>query len=277
MTAERITGNDILDKAIVTAGFAYDLQQDIFFSRMDAWQRHRGYCRLYDEMAAPFGMIIDCEPVYFEYDGKKWLIELWKGQYDLTTGGEVGVYVTEAPDLNVPGIFNGIFYRCAGDEDLLSISFSLEKNDKTLLVRDDRHWWLTGFKLGEFSDPSELKMKVLIALKDEMMCEAFVEGLEKTGYSKSEIVVRGNTVGLEFAETRTRQPSTRTPETDRIIQMKNKLLCDKYLEITGPYDNFPDKMKAIQDKAAELLDKVINIGKPKQLFDMYEKIKDYLE
>ena len=37
-------------------------------------------------------MIIDCEPICFMYGGKNWMIELWKGQYGLETGGEIGVY-----------------------------------------------------------------------------------------------------------------------------------------------------------------------------------------
>ena len=74
-----VTGNDEVDKAIGAAGYSYDMKQDMFYSRMDAWQREMGYCRLYDEVAAPCGMIIDCEPINFEYDGKKWLIEFWKG------------------------------------------------------------------------------------------------------------------------------------------------------------------------------------------------------
>jgi len=45
---------------------------------------------LYDEAAAPLGMIVDCEPIHFEYKGKRWLIQFWKGQYDLPTGAEVG-------------------------------------------------------------------------------------------------------------------------------------------------------------------------------------------
>lgn len=53
-------GKDELSEAIEFSGFTYDPEQDIFFSNMDAWQREFGYCRLYDEAAAPFGMIVEC-------------------------------------------------------------------------------------------------------------------------------------------------------------------------------------------------------------------------
>lgn len=83
-----------LNEFIEPYGYAYDSHQDIFYTKIDAWQREMGYSRLYDEAAAPSSMIIDCEPIYFEYDNKRWLIEFWKGQYGMTTGFEIGVYHT---------------------------------------------------------------------------------------------------------------------------------------------------------------------------------------
>lgn len=40
------------------------------------FQRDLGYCKLYDDSAATMDMIIGCEPIYFTYGGKDWLIEL---------------------------------------------------------------------------------------------------------------------------------------------------------------------------------------------------------
>ena len=130
-----------LDKMIESAGYAYDPKQDVFYSRADAWQRKFGYNQFYDEAAAPLGMIIDCEPIRFEYDNRKWLIQMWKGQYGMTMGCEVGVYATRDSDN---------FYDCVNDEDQLYIAFILRKNRKIVFSREGIHWWLTGFKLGEF-------------------------------------------------------------------------------------------------------------------------------
>ncbi len=57
------------DKLLSDAGYAYDPIQDIFITKMDAWQRKYGYCALYDEAAVAAGMIIVSEPVRFEYEG----------------------------------------------------------------------------------------------------------------------------------------------------------------------------------------------------------------
>jgi hypothetical protein len=267
---------EIFEK-IDLAGYHYDPYQDIFYTKIDAWQREMGYFRLYDEAAAPLNMIIDCEPIYINYGGKRWLIEFWKGQYGMCTGCEIGVYSTEGPDLNIPGVFNGTFYYCVDDEDLLEMSYTLYKKDKVLFRYHDIHWWLTGFSLGEFSEPSDLVMNLKINLKDKTMKDAFVEGLINTGYKDNEdIIVRGNTVSVIFHKPKTRQPFTRKPETDRLIQRKNKFLCDTYLELTKDYDSFPEKIMVIQEISPEIFYNILNIGKTKELFSNFNKIKNYL-
>lgn len=268
---------NLLYKTIEKAGYSYDQCQDIFYSNLDAWQRERGYCRLYDEGAAPFGMIIDCEPIYFEYDGKRWLIEFWKGQYDLTTGGELGVYCTDKEDLDIHNVFKGTFYNCVSDEELLDMAFVLKKNGKVLFTREAKHWWITGFKLGEFSNPSELTMYIKITLKDKKMRDAFIKGLKEAGYSEDKLIIDENTVCVRFDKPYTTQPLTRAGGIDWLVQKKNKVLCDMYNEITEPYNNFPDKANAVYQQSPELFDAILNIGKNKEMFEKYKKIKNYLE
>ncbi|TGE32034.1 DUF4474 domain-containing protein [Desulfosporosinus sp. Sb-LF] len=262
------TGNEELDKAIEMAGYSYDLKQDIFYSTMNPWQRSIGYCRLYDEAAAPLGMIIDCEPIYFEYNKRKWMIGLWKGQYDLVTGGEIGIY-TGALDLKIPDIFSGTFYNCCGDADLLQMSFTLRKNGKTLFTREGKHWWLTGFKLGEFSEPSELAMDIKITFNDEIMRDSFVTGLRSAGYLNNEFTIDSNSVSFAFDIPHTQQPITRTTVSDRIIQKNNEQLCKMYQDITGQYATIPDKVKAIEEQAPEIYEKIMHLGRSKQSYEKY--------
>lgn len=263
--ASEETGYPELDKVIEITGYSYDPDQDIFYSDIDAWQRYVGYCRLYDETAAPLGMIVDCEPVYFDYQGKKWLIEFWKGQYDLVTGCEIGVF-TGAFDVNIPDLFKGTFYNSVEDAELLPMSFVLKKNGKPLFSREDKHWWLTGFRLGEFSEPAELSMDIQLTLSNEDMRDAFISGLKKTGYAETEFTVNDNKVSLTFDVPKSPQPVTRTPETDWIIQRKNELLCNKFREITRGKVDIRDQIKAIEEQAPEMLDKITKLGKTKRLF-----------
>ncbi|MDR3596464.1 DUF4474 domain-containing protein [Clostridium sp.] len=254
---ESVDGDNIIEKGIALAGYAYDAEQDIFYCSMNSWQRNMGYSHLYDESMALFGMIVDCEPIYFEYNNKMWLIELWKGQYDLNTGCEVGIYTADKPNLNVPEIYKYMFYNCASDEERLTMSFTLKKNGKNLFSRDEKHWWLAGFKLGEYSEPSELTMNLNITLKNSIMCHAFIEGLINAGYSEDEIIVNGNNVGLTFDEPRTPQPTTRTEKSDKMIQKKNELLCDSYNDIIEIYDKIDDKIDVIKNQAPDIYQEIM--------------------
>lgn len=262
------TGNEELDKTIAVAGYSYDPVQDIFFSTMDPWQRNVGYCRLYDEAAAPLGMIIDSEPIYFKYQGKKWMIGLWKGQYDLVTGGEIGVY-EGLLDIDILGVFSGTFYKAVSNVDRLQMSYSLKKNGKTLFTREGKHWWLTGFKFGEFSEPFELQMDTVITFENVPMRDAFVSGLRNAGYSDPSFKIDENSVSFIFDIPHTPQPLTRTEKTDWIIQRKNELLCEKYQEITEPYHAFPDKVKAIEEQAPEMYEQLLMMGKNKKHYEMF--------
>ena len=57
----------------------------------------------------------------------------------------------------------------------LTMSSTRYRNGEKLLCRGpERHWWLTGFKWGVLSEPSELKMDVAITCLDATMTSAFV-------------------------------------------------------------------------------------------------------
>ncbi len=269
-------GGSTIDELIGTAGYAYSPKNDIFFSTMYAWQRSMGYCRLYDEAAAPLGMIIDSEPIRFSYGGRRWLIEFWKGQYGMTTGGELGVYSSDWPDLNIPGVFDGTFYTCASNEDRLYMAFVLYKNGEKLITRKDKHWWLTAFKLGEYSEPSELSMDVYISFRSRGMRDAFLKALQRAGYTEEEYEVRNSTVAIFFDKPHTRQPYTRSAATDKLMLAQLKRNCDVYQTLTKGYTGMKDKVKAVKEGSPELYTEMFKIGKTASIFSVFDKIKDYL-
>ncbi|QHQ59852.1 DUF4474 domain-containing protein [Anaerocolumna sedimenticola] len=244
---------------------------------MYGWQSECGYCMLYDEGSAGFSMIIDCEPVYFKYGGKKWLIEFWKGQYGMTSGCEIGIYTTTGPILNIPGVFNGTFYNCASKEDHLPLAFSLKKNGKELFHRKELHWWLTGFRLGEFSWPHELTVDIQITLKDKEMLDAFVGGMLKTGYFMSDLNISGTTVSFVYATPHSEQPRTRTAYIEDYMQTNNIRNCTAYNMATSTYNNTVSKLKYVRYAAPKLYHRIINIGSTKEIFKSYEIIRKYLD
>ena len=265
-----------IDKVIEMAGFTYDPEQDMFYSNMDSWQRKFGYCRLYDEATVPFGMIVDCDPVHFDYEGKKWLIEFCKGQYDLCTGCEIGIYYSNKSTFDIPNISKGTFYNCVEDEDKLYMEFTLKKFDEVLFRRGEKHWWLTGFKLGEFSEPHELSMDIVLTFNKQEMLAEFLKGLKNANYSDNEFIIRGNTVYIDYKFPHTTQPLSRIKQAEWIIQRKNEALCEKYTELTAGCLNMPEKLKLLKEQAPDLYKKAMHPGKSLTIFDVYKKVQKYL-
>lgn len=215
----------MLNQLISNFGFNYDNRQGIFYSKIDAWQRNVGYFTLYD-YAAPLALMnIHCEPIRFDYAGKKWKIELWKGQYGVCTGAEIGVYTGRFP-LNIPTVDHHLTQLIDGDtqvaaeRDWLKMGIILKKvNGQEIFRRtsDDpntsevekKHWWVTGFKPGITSLPSELICEIQIIFKDVEMLDAFEIGLKKVGYKKDEYTRFDDLFGIKviFATPYTEQPN----------------------------------------------------------------------
>ena len=224
-----------LSKLVETAGFLYDPQQDIIYSRMNPIQRDFGYAYNYDKFSSLMDFDIDCEPIFFEYNNKIWRIELWKGQYGLETGCEIGIYNRDPHDHNpIHKIldtalgkkgdpYQQYYYPCASNEDMLKMSFTLHKKGQVLFSREaDKHWWLTGFKWGLYSEPTELTMDISITLKDATMTNSFVQALRNLNYVPT---VSANTVSFTFARPKSVQP----PSTDIArVKAANKALVDAY-------------------------------------------------
>lgn len=256
----------LLNKEIEISGFAYDYLRDIFYSLMDPWQRKFGYCRLYDESAPPLSMIIDCEPIYFEYDNRYWLIEFWKGQYGMTTGAEIGIYATAEKKISIPDVFTGTLYDSVKDEELLPMAFTLRKNGNVLFKRKDKHWWLTGFKLGEYSKPEELTMEIKLKFPTTGMRDAFLNGLKSTGYTEEYYHTFRNSVFIVYQKPFSEQPYTRTSFTEYWMQKNNKRNCNAYTTLTKTYQTTIDKLTYLSENYPKLYEKALHIGKDRRLF-----------
>lgn len=261
---------------LADTGYAFDPRQNIFYTHLDPWQRDLGYCSLYDEAAAPLGLVFDCEPVRFDYGGKRWLIELWKGQYGITSGAEIGIYTTTGPDLEIPGVFDGTFYDCADDSDHLSMTYTLLKDNKVLFNRAARHWWLTGFILGEYAEPSELTMEVSITFKDEPMRDAFLRELYEIGYTDKEVRYGSNTVLILFTKPHSKQPLTRSGFLSSFVMQRLKENVAFYKSVTGDMNNMCDIFMTLKENAPVLYNLILNLGRQKELFDMHDTLLKYL-
>lgn len=227
-----------LNRAAGAFGFRYDFCQDIFCSLRNSWQRSMGYGRYYDEHAIGMDMVFDCEPLYFTYNKRSYLLEVWKGQYGMTTGAEIGFYVAEGEEKEHP---EKLFYRSVSDEEMLPMRFVLKKQGRILMIRDEIHWWLTGFVLGEFSEREELKMDVTIGFLDSRMRNAFVRALLRAGYRREELAVNGRNVSFCFEKPRTLQPEHCKMHIRR-VQRRNRRRCRRFFRVTRRFRRTIDRI-----------------------------------
>jgi len=160
-------------KILVTAGFDYDPVQDVYFTQLDSWQRNFGFNSVYDTAAPMVGMLYSTAKIYFTYDNKDWMMEIWKGQYGITAGAEIGFY-------NKPNDRVMEHYDCVTDEEMLTMAFDFYNMDEHVFTRGpEKHWWLTGFKFLHVGVPQFIKLDMTIEFPNRKMANAFEKGLKE--------------------------------------------------------------------------------------------------
>ena len=180
-------------KGLLNIGFDYDLNQKLFYSAINGWQRNFGYTKTYDVLAPLTNILFQTRMIYFTYGGLDWMIQLWKGQYGITSGAEVGVYHKTTGS-------GKLVYDCASQDNFLMMNLEVFKNGQPFFTRPAQmHWWLTGFVLGDIVSPNDLNIKTTITFKDQKMTDAFINALATQSNTKDvNYVVNGINVSLDW-------------------------------------------------------------------------------
>ncbi len=193
--------------SVYLAGFEYEPTQNIFVTRTDALQRIGGYNDLYDRLSTLMYMVIDIEPIVNHFNGKRRMIELWKGQYYASTGSEIGYYHEVAG--------RDKLWECASDDELIQMEYTLKnKKGETIFKRSGKHWWLTGFRPGIYNNPVDLTMdNIKITFNSVEEAKAFFTVLQKlikdnkgndTDYN---LKINNNKVSFRWGKTLQPQPN----------------------------------------------------------------------
>lgn len=222
----------LLNELVYPFGYDFHCDCGFFSSTVNAPQRQAGYTWLYDYMAPRFQMVFDSLPVYFDYRGRTWLIEFWKGQYGINTGAEIGIY--HADTIIPESDYKTAWFSCAEEHEMLDCSFQLCKCENECICNSDRHWWLTAFLVGCFSRPSALTMESCISFPNREMLSAFVDGLKRAGCPEGCLSVRGLCVCFIFHRDSAKY-NLITRFWRRFSQWKNKFFCKLYLWVTRPF------------------------------------------
>lgn len=236
--------DSLLDTLGTPIGYQYDAHQDLFIARLDAPQKIFGYTTFYDLSAPYFNMIFDYETIYFDYDGKTWLIEMWKGQYGINTGCELGIYYADR--IVRPEEYSSTLFNSVEKKDMLNISLDLNQISCNHQTAHDvgrtraRHWWLTLFKMGMFTKPQDLLVNTSIHFKDCYMLYSFLNSFEKTlPYVTYD--VNGLTVHFTFYHSNRQYPFFKKMVRS-IALTACHLYCILFQFLTRPFENSGDKI-----------------------------------
>lgn len=235
----------LLDTLAEPLGYCYDASQDIFATRLDAPQKIFGYNTFYDFSAPYFNMVFDYETIYFDYNARTWLVEMWKGQYGINAGCELGIYYADT--VVPPEEYSSTHFTSVAEKDMLEISLDLNKvsNKQGCRYTDighlhDKHWWLTIFKMGVFVKPRALIIDASIRFKDRYMLYSFLNRFENT-LPHIPYIVNDLTVSFSFSQSG-RQYSFFKKCVRSIALTACKVYCKWFLYITRPFSNGGDKL-----------------------------------
>lgn len=225
---------ELLDRLIRPFGYCYDDCQDIFSTVLHPPQRAYGYTALYDEYAPQFGMIFDCQPIYFDYGERTWMVEFWKGQYGVCRGCEVGLYVADGL---VPSLLRkSTLFKSVEDRETMPMSIRLCCREEELARLKKRHWWLTAFEMGAFARPEDLTMEVGITFPDSKMQEAFVRGVKEQDNVRLQPGSRNDLqVQLLFDACTSCSQSFLYRLRKKVIQWQNHVLCRLFCRCVRPF------------------------------------------
>lgn len=183
---------DLLESRQVLS-YQYSYVDDYYYTNdKEAWQYNFGFGKIYDFVSPYILLEYDYIRVFFTYENKDWMLQMWKGQYGMIFyGGEIGIYNREHSE---EGVNEWTMYACPAEEDWLKMEMTLwheELNGEWVreFTREyDDYWWCTGFKNGHLrqEEPAdELRMTGRITLKDAEMTKLVSEGLAECGFGQS--------------------------------------------------------------------------------------------
>jgi hypothetical protein len=176
--------------------YQYSYVDDYYYTNdKKCWQDNFGYARIYD-LAAPYIVLeYDYLRVFFTYEDRDFMVQLWKGQYGYVFyGSEIGIYTKDVSDKE-PGMLT--FFQTAEEEYWPTMEMTLYHQNlagewEREFTRDyDKYWWCTGFKPGhlrQVEPADELRMIAKITFNDAKMAKQFALGLKACGLTRAKNV-----------------------------------------------------------------------------------------
>lgn len=171
------------EKGIFGTGFNYNAITKVFYAMNECWHRAFGFTPFYD-LLAKLAFDYTTTRIFFDYGGKEWMVQLWKGNYffNLFVGGEVGIYNRPANSTI------GFKYNCVSDDEMVPMSIKISDKNRVYFDREPYLcWWATGFVIADRVNPRSLTMETSIEFPDQEMFDAFAAAASKKRGVKCEV------------------------------------------------------------------------------------------
>jgi hypothetical protein len=164
-------------------GFNFNFKERYAFTTHSAFSRAFGYTKFYDDTLLKIGDWFNVGTVRlkFKYAEKDWMMQLWKGRYFTTTGGEVGLYVkNKARSIDLLDLYDSVT-----DEQTIPMSLRFWANDPIkgevpLVDRPQlKTWWMSSFAVSEnIYTPNKITLETYVTPVDAAMMQALVGALD---------------------------------------------------------------------------------------------------
>lgn len=191
VSSSNLIRNLLEDRQVLSYQYSY-IDDYYYTNDKEAWQYNFGFGKIYDFVSPYILLEYDYIRIFFTYEDKDWMLQMWKGQYGLIFyGGEIGIYNKEHSE---DGINEWTMFNCPAEEDWLNMEMTLwhEQLDGTWkreFSREyDKYWWCTGFKNGHVrqEEPAdELRLTGRITFKDAEMTKLVADGFAECGLVKA--------------------------------------------------------------------------------------------
>jgi len=171
---------------------------DYYYTVEDSLQLKFGFMDYYDEVGSLLGMDLDEYITTFNYGGKEYRIELWKGNYGFGNayGGEFGIYYRDAAEAIANPYVQGseqsrhTYYQCLPEGEQLRIvqriydtssgtAEEVIKNDTDDYANGGDHFWNLAIQTDRGKTKDTLMNVYKIDVPDAGMRQAMTEALSK--------------------------------------------------------------------------------------------------
>ncbi|MDR1465927.1 MAG: DUF4474 domain-containing protein [Oscillospiraceae bacterium] len=158
-----------------------------YYTEKDPWQRIFGFNSVFDMFSFLANAFYDTMRVKFEYGGKEWMVQFWKGSYGVCmfVGGEIGIY-SKSLDKRVD------HYDAAKDSECFPMSMTVYQKGERLFTRPlENYWWVNGFKPGYLKNflrtpRTDCSLESTLVLPNAAMADAFCAQLDAKGFLKQD-------------------------------------------------------------------------------------------